>query len=153
MKKLEPFVYIVLFVVLGAGLVNEGARAAALERKIPITESQLYERLKKGSSTVQIVDIREDIDDYVDGHIPGSIPYPGCSDEDAPEAAKGVIEPSVPTVLVTANGDPEAFEACAEKFTTVRNLAGGYEAWFGADRPEDFDEYTPPSTSAGGGCL
>lgn len=154
MKKFEPFIYIVVFLVLGAGLVNEGARAAALERKIPLTADELYEKLKKGSAKVQLVDIREEVEDnYDEGHIPGSIPFPNCSAEAQPEGAKGVIEASRPTVIITAEGDQEAFEACAKQFSRVRNLAGGYEAWVDADKPEDVDEYSPPALGAGGGCL
>lgn len=154
MKKLEPFIYIIAFLVLGAGLISEGARASALQRKIPLTADQLYEQLKLGSKKIQIVDIRGDLEDnYDEGHIPGSIPFPDCSEEDQPEAAQGVIESSVPTVIVTADGDQEAFEACAKRFSVVRNLAGGYEGWVDADKPEDVDEYTPPALGAGGGCL
>jgi hypothetical protein len=63
------------------------------------------------------------------------------------------ILPSVPTIIVSEDGDAEAFKKCATFFTSARNLEGGLEAWVDANLPEDSGEYIPPKPSAGGGCL
>ena len=56
-------------------------------------------------------------------------------------------------VIVTADGDDAAFEACRQHFAAARNLAGGMEAWSAANLPEDTGEYRAPKASASGGCL
>jgi rhodanese-related sulfurtransferase len=154
MKKLEPFLYIVLFAVLCVGVLSEGARAAALERATGLAPKELYRRIAKRQGALQIVDVRGDVEEnYEDTHIPGAIPFPGCDLEATPEGARDQLEPSVPTVVVSEDGDRAVFEKCAAFFASARNLEGGLEAWDDENLPEDSGEYQPPKPGAGGGCL
>ena len=154
MRKLETYIYIVLFFALGAGVLTEGARAAALEQSVGLAPKDLYRRIAKGQGALQIVDIRGDVEDnYEDTHIPGAIPFPGCDLAATPEAAKARIERMVPTVVVSEDGGPAEFAKCAAFFTSARNLEGGLEGWVDQNLPEDSGEYQPPKAGAGGGCL
>ena len=118
-----------------------------------MSPQQLYKTLAKGSSKLQIIDVREDPYDFEDAHIPGAIPFPNCELEQTPDAAKQMIERTVPTVIVSEDGDEELYERCAAHFTSVRNLGGGFDGWFDANYPEDVGEYELPPLKAGGGCL
>lgn len=154
MKKFEPFIYIVLFVVLGGLVLSEGAKAAALDRSIALTPKELYRKIAKREGALQIVDVREDVEEnYEDTHIPGAIPFPNCDMKETPEGARDQVEPSVPTIIVSGDGDQELFNKCAAYFTSARNLEGGLEAWDDENLPEDSGEYQPPKVGAGGGCL
>lgn len=154
MKNFEPYIYIALFFILGAGLLSEGARAAALDREAGVTPTSLYRELSKGSSKLQIIDVRPDPEEnYEDTHVPGAVPFPGCDMGQTPEIAKKSIEMIIPTIIISEDGDEELFNKCSAHFTSARNLKGGLEAWVEADLPEDSGEYQPPSTGAGGGCL
>ncbi len=154
MKKFEPIAYIVMFLILGAGLLSEGAKASALERKAGFSPKQLYRTLAKAPTKIQVIDIRLDPEEnFEDTHVPGAIPFPGCDMDATPEAAKGVIEMIIPTVIVSEDGDAELFQKCSAFFTSARNLNGGLEAWVDADLPEDTGEYEAPTPGAGGGCL
>jgi len=154
MMKFEPYIYIVAFIVLGAGVMSEGARAAALQRKAGITPKTLYRELAKGSAKLQIIDVRPDPEEnFEDTHVPRAVPFPGCDMQQTPDEAKGSIEMIVPTIIVSQDGDEETFERCSAFFTSARNLRGGLEAWVDADLPEDTGEYEAPTPGAGGGCL
>jgi rhodanese-related sulfurtransferase len=103
---------------------------------------------------LQIVDLRPyDDEHYLDAHIPGAIPSPGCDEGQTPEKAKDRIYSYVQTIIVTEAGDSAAFEACSKRFGQARLLAGGMAAWTEASLPEDTGDYSPPKNAAGGGCL
>jgi rhodanese-related sulfurtransferase len=154
MKKLELPLYLVILCVLGVMVFVEGTRAATLEAQVPLTPQELYKKLAKSQVKLQIVDVRADVTEgYEDTHVPGAIPFPGCDLDKAPDNAKERILPTVPTIVVSAEGDAAAFEKCRSFFTSARNLAGGMTAWDDANLPEDSGEYSPPKGSAGGGCL
>lgn len=154
MKRAEPFLFFAAFAAMVTLLVHEGARASQLERAVGIAPKELYRRIARSQSAIQIVDIRPDVSQqYEDTHIPGSIPFPGCDPAATPEAARARIERTVPTVIVSEDGDPAAFARCAAHFTAARNLSGGLDAWVKANLPEDSGEYRPPKSGAGGGCL
>jgi rhodanese-related sulfurtransferase len=153
-RRLEPFVWLAALVVLSGMVVTEGRRRSALEAQVPVDAKELYRTLAKGKASVQIVDVRADLaEGYEDARVPGAIPMPGCALASTPEKARDRIYPSVPTVLVTASGEPAEAAACAGFFTSARLLAGGMEGWSDANLPEDSGEYSPPSSKAGGGCL
>ncbi len=140
--------------VLSALVVVEGARRAELERRVPVAPRELYRTLARSQTGVQVVDVRPDLDgDYGESHVPGAIPLPGCDPARAPRGAGERIERSVPTVLVSGDGGGDALARCVARFTSARVRAGGMDAWDGARLPEDVGEYTPPSATAGGGCL
>lgn len=154
MKKLEGLLYVAAMVILGALLVTEGRRTTELLAHQAVSPKALYAMLSNPQLKVQIVDLRAyDDDHYVDTHIPGAIPLPGCDFAQAPEAARERIYPYVSTVIVTDTGDGAAFEACRAKFGQARLLEGGQEGWSDANLPEDTGDYAPPKNAAGGGCL
>ncbi len=154
MKRLEPVVYAAILAALAAALFAEGRRATALLAAQPLSHGALYALLSNPQVTVQVVDLRAyDDDHYLDAHIPGAIPLPGCDFARAPEKARDRVYPYVATVIVTDSGDAAAFAACREKFGQARLLEGGMAAWADAHRPEDTGDYAPPKSSAAGGCL
>ena len=154
MKKVEMPLYVTLLVVLGVLVLGEGRTRAELESRVGISPQQLYRTIGKSTVKIQIVDIREDLEEgYVDTHVPGAIPMPGCDPAKTPPAALERILASAPTVVVTADGAQQPFEACAARFTNARNLQGGLTAWVDANLPEDSGDYVPPKAGAGGGCL
>lgn len=151
---LETAGWIALLAALGGAVVAEGATRADLERRLPIEPQEVYRALARSQATLQIVDVREDlVEDYEDAHVPGAIPWPACDPDQAPEAARGRVLPSVPTVIVGLGGDDDLTARCAGRFTSARRLAGGMEGWSDANLPEDSGEYSAPSSKAGGGCL
>jgi rhodanese-related sulfurtransferase len=143
-----------LLAALSAFVISAGADRAALERRVPVEPAELYRTLARSQTSWQVIDARLDlVEEYEDAHVPGAIPMPGCELARAPEAARQRIHRGVPTVVVTANGDPEEVRRCLASFTSARGLAGGMEAWSDANLPEDSGEYSAPSARAGGGCL
>lgn len=153
--RVEAVAWAAIVAVL-AGLVGlEGAKRAALERRLAVEPKELYRTLARSQAGVQVVDVRPELEDeYEDAHVPGSIPLPACDRTRAPPGASERIHRSVPTVLVASpDADPEELRACLARFTSARVLAGGMDAWAGARLPEDVGEYAPPSAKAGGGCL
>jgi len=143
----------VLAILLGA-LVGLGAQNTSLRKRQPVEPKDLYAMLANPQLRVQIVDLRpNDDDNFVDTHIPGAIPFPGCDAKATPPEAMEHIYPYVPTVIVTEDGDPSAFAKCAPQFAMARNLTGGLNGWLDARLPEDTGDYSPPKASAGGGCL
>lgn len=154
MKRFEAALYVAAMAVLGALLMGEGRRTTELLAKQAVQPKELYALLSNPQVRVQIVDLRPyDDDHYLDTHIPGAIPLPGCDLAQAPEKARDRVYPYLKTVIVTASGDAEAFEKCRAKFGEVRMLAGGQEGWSDANLPEDTGDYSPPKSAAGGGCL
>lgn len=154
MKRIEPLLYVAALAVLGGLLFSEGRRTTQLLAQQPVSPKELYGLLSNPQVKVQVVDLRAyDDDHFLDAHIPGAIPLPGCDLAQAPAPARDRVYAYVPTVLVTDSGDAAAFDACKAKFGQARLLAGGMAAWSEANRPEDTGDYTPPKNAAGGGCL
>lgn len=154
MKKLELPIYVAAIAVLGALLFSEGKHATELQERAAVSPKELYTMLGNPQLKVQIVDLRPyDDDNYIDTHIPGAIPMPGCDLDKTPESARDRIYPYVTTIIVTADGDQAAYDQCRAKFGVARNLAGGLTAWDDENKPEDTGEYSPPKAGAGGGCL
>lgn len=151
---LEPAGWAALLLALSALVVGEGARRADLERRIPLTPPELYRTLARSQTSWQVVDARRDVaGEYEDAHVPGAIPVPACDPSLAPEPARDRAHRGVPTVIVASAGDADVVRRCLARFTLARSLAGGMEAWSGANLPEDSGPYAPPSNRAGGGCL
>lgn len=154
MRRLELAVYVLALAALGGALLVEGRRSTALLARSPVSPKELYALLANPQVKLQVVDLRpHDDENFLDTHIPGAIPLPGCAPEQAPEGARERVYPYVTTIVVTADGDPAAFEACRGRFGLARNLAGGQAAWSAANLPEDNGAYSPPRNSSGGGCL
>ncbi len=147
MKRLEPIAYAMLILLFSGLVFAEGRRQQELTTRIELTPKALYQQLARSQVRLQIVDAREE--GFEDSHIPGAIPFPACD----PSAASEWVLASVPSVIVTSDGDAATFARCRGYFTTVRNLEGGFTAWDDASYPEDEGEYAPPHSSAGGGCL
>jgi rhodanese-related sulfurtransferase len=149
MKRMEPIVWLLLIAIFAVLLVIEGRRNHELEAELALAPKELYRKLARSKVRLQIVDVRQDAESYEDAHIPGAIHFPGCDPSAAPRWAIA----SAPSVIVSGEGDGAVFARCRSWFTTARNLAGGMAAWSDESLPEDVGEYTPPRTSAGGGCL
>ncbi|MFO0594071.1 MAG: rhodanese-like domain-containing protein [Myxococcaceae bacterium] len=153
-KKFEAALYVAALAILGVLLITEGRHTTELLAKQPVTPKQLMAQLGNPQLKLQVVDARAyDDDHFLDAHVPGSIPMPGCDPAQAPEAARDRAYPYVATVIVTDDGNAAAFEACKARFGNVRLLAGGFTAWSDASLPEDTGDYSPPKNAAGGGCL
>lgn len=154
MKRFESVIYVAAMAILGIALVAEGRRTTELLARQPVTPKALYALLSNPQLKLQIVDLRAyDDDHYLDTHIPGAIPLPGCDPANAPEAARDRVYPYVSTIIVTDTGDAAAFEACRAKFGQAQLLQGGMEGWSNANLPEDTGDYAAPKNAAGGGCL
>ncbi len=154
MKRLEAGIYVAAMVLLGVLLLFEGRQTTELLARQAVAPKDLYAMLSNPQVKLQIVDLRPyDDDHFLDTHIPGSVPLPGCDAAKAPEDARDRVYSYVDTVIVTEDGDQAAFEACRKKFGQARMLAGGMNGWFDANLPEDTGEYRPPKNAAGGGCL
>ena len=151
---LEPPAWAAALLALAGLLVVEGRRQVELERSLPVEPKELYRLLAKTQAAWQVLDVRPDrADGYDDAHVPGALPVPGCDPAAAPEAARERILTTVPTVVISAEGDEPGLKACLARFASARSLAGGMSAWSAANLPEDSGEYAPPSAKAGGGCL
>ena len=152
--SLEPLGWAAALALSTSFVVYEGARRAELDAQTPLPPKQLYKLIGTSSVKLQIVDARPDPEDnYEDDHVPGAIPFPGCDAARVDDKVRPFLVPSVPTVIVTQDGDPQVFAACAAYFTAPQNLAGGFDAWEEAGLPTVGDVYVPPKPSAGGGCL
>ncbi|WP_457626601.1 rhodanese-like domain-containing protein [Persephonella sp.] len=163
--KIERIIYIGIILVLSGLLISFGKKDVELRKQIPITVEELYKKLANPKINIQIIDVRpyeipeeeedeaEETDYYTGVHIPGAIPFPDCDESKTPEEALPQINPYLPTVIVSKDGDPEIFKKCAKKFPFAQNLKGGMVAWDDEGYPEDEGEYTPPAAGGGGGCL
>ncbi|HEU4385538.1 MAG TPA: rhodanese-like domain-containing protein [Anaeromyxobacteraceae bacterium] len=152
--NVEMWLYLAAMVALSHLVVVEGHARVDLERRLAVEPRELYRTLARSRSGLQILDVRPDLAaGYDESHVPGAIPMPSCDEARAPEAARGRILRSVPTVVVSARGDELGVHDCIDRFTSARSLAGGMQAWSEANLPEDSGEYAPPSARAGGGCL
>jgi rhodanese-related sulfurtransferase len=151
---LEPLAWVASLAVLAGLVVAEGRRRTDLERRVPVTAREVYRLLSRPQASWQVLDVRADLSaGYQDAHVPGALPMPACDPARTPAAAAARILPTVPTILVSGDGDQAALGECLARFTAARAMAGGMEAWSDAALPEDSGEYTPPSAKAGGGCL
>jgi 3-mercaptopyruvate sulfurtransferase SseA len=154
MKRFEQLIYVAAMVLLGGLLFVEGRRSARLDEHEAIAPKALYALLSNPQVKLQLVDLRAyDDDGYLDAHVPGAVPMPDCDASKGPEAAKERIYPYVTTILITQDGAGPALEACRGKFANARVLAQGMDGWSQALLPEDTGDYSPPKSSAGGGCL
>jgi 3-mercaptopyruvate sulfurtransferase SseA len=152
--RLELPLYGLVLAGLAGALLGLGAKNSALRERLPASPKETYALLANPQVKVQIVDARPNDDDhYLDSHIPGALPFPGCDDAATPAAARERIYPYLTTIVVTQDGDPSLFEQCRTRFGLARNLAGGMSAWSAAKLPEDSGDYSAPKSSAGGGCL
>jgi rhodanese-related sulfurtransferase len=146
--------WLAALVLLTGMVLSEGRRRTELEARVPVAAAELYRMLARSKAPPQVVDVRANlVSGYEESRVPGALPMPGCDVGATPAAARDHILPSAPTVLVTSAGDPAEAARCAPLFTSARLLAGGMDAWTGANLPEDSGDYSPPSTRAGGGCL
>jgi rhodanese-related sulfurtransferase len=152
--SLEPLGWIAALTLSASFVVYEGARKAELDERTPLPPKQLYKRIGSSTERLQIVDVRPDpVENYEDDHVPGAIPFPGCDIAAVDPAVRPFLVPTLPTVVVSADGDEKAFATCAAFFTNARNLQGGFDGWQEAGLPTVGDVYVPPKPSAGGGCL
>ncbi len=156
----ERLLYHVVIVVMAALLLHAARTQAALESNIPLTPKELFANLAASGRSLQVVVLRplsapseDDAGAYLASHIPGALPVPNCELERAPRAAAARVSAHSPTVLVTKDGDVEAFRRCAPRFGQARHLEGGMAAWLDAGYPEEDGELMLPRAGAGGGCL
>lgn len=153
--NLELPIYSAVVLALGGTLLGLGAENSRLRAEQPLTPKEAYALLANPQVRVQVIDTRPlDDDNYLDTHVPGAIPLPGCDDDaSTPAAAREHAYPYLTTIIVSAEGEPAVFEKCRARFKLARNLQGGMSGWSDARLPEDTGEYSPPKAGAGGGCL
>ena len=134
----EAVAWGLLLAALAALVAVEGSRRAALERSLPIAPRELYRTLARSQAAWQVLDVRPDPEEgFEEAHVPGAIPLPGCDPARAPPGAAERIHRSVPTVLVTADGEGDEVQRCLDRFTAARRLEGGMDAWSAALLPEE----------------
>jgi rhodanese-related sulfurtransferase len=149
----EAVAYSTIILVLCGLIYSEGQKSVALQSQIALPVQELYKKLSRSQIKLQILDARQNLSDYEDTHVPGSVPFPNCEFDKLPSEVAEQIFFYMPTVIVSENGDPEVFSRCKSYFKTVQNLQGGITAWVDNNLPEDSGEYYPPRLKAGGGCL
>jgi rhodanese-related sulfurtransferase len=94
-----------------------------------------FERLRKESNDVLVVDVRE-AEDYQNGHLPGAVSIP-----------RGALEMNIddhttdeerPVVLYCGGGSRSALSALSLQqmgYKNVKSLVGGFRGWKEAERP------------------
>ncbi len=154
------FLYIGVLLIFSGLLLSFGKKEIQIHKNIPITIDELFNVAFKTNAAIQIIDVRpygsedsEDENTYFEAHIPESIPFPNCDENLTPKEALKQINPYLPTVIVSQKGDREIFKKCAQKFTIIKNLKGGFLAWDDAGYPEEEDGYAPPIIGSSRGCL
>lgn len=149
----EAVVYTSLIFILCGIIYSEGQKTKLMESRIGLPVLDLYKKLSRSQSKLQIIDVRQNLSDYEDTHLPGAIPMPNCQFENLPASVAGQIFSYIPTIIVSEDGNTEAFSRCIGTFKTLQNLKGGIKAWVDENLPEDSGEYSPPRPTSGGGCL
>jgi rhodanese-related sulfurtransferase len=124
--------YLGIIAALLAALLWQGARLqhTAAGTAQAITAGQLYREIRSAPARFQIVDLRHP-GDFEDGHLPQAINLKADA-----LAAEAAIDRYRPTVIVSEDGDREAFGRLAREFKLAANLDGGMMQWRMSRLPE-----------------
>ena len=123
--------YLVIIVALLAALLLQGAKAqrAALAAQQAVAAADLYRTIRQAPARYQVIDLREVLE-FEDGHLPQAI---NIVPQTLPTAQ---LDRWRPTVVVTEEGDREAFAAAAREIKLAVNLEGGMTQWRMSRLPE-----------------
>lgn len=123
--------YLVIIVALLAALLLQGAKAqrAALAAQQAVVAADLYQTIRQAPGRYQVLDLRNALE-FEDGHLPQAI---NIEPRTLPTAQ---LDRYRPTVVVTEEGDREAFAAAAREIKLAANLEGGMTQWRMSRLPE-----------------
>ncbi|MBI3575728.1 MAG: rhodanese-like domain-containing protein [Gammaproteobacteria bacterium] len=123
--------YLVIIAALLAALLLQGAKAqrAALTAQQAVAAANLYQTIRQAPGRYQVLDLREALE-FEDGHLPQAI---NIQPQTLPTAQ---LDRWRRTVVVTDEGDREAFVAAAREIKLAVNLEGGMTQWRMSRLPE-----------------
>lgn len=123
--------YLVIIGALLAALLLQGAKAqrAALAAQQAVAAADLYQTIRRAPGRYQVLDLRAALE-FEDGHLPQAINIEPWT---LPTAQ---LDRYRPTVVVTEEGDREAFAAAAREIKLAANLEGGMTQWRMSRLPE-----------------
>lgn len=123
--------YLVVIAALLAALLLQGAKAqrAALAAQQAVAAANLYQTIRHAPGRYQILDLRQALE-FEDGHLPQAI---NIALQTLPTAS---LDRYRATVVVTEEGDNEAFAAVAREIKLAVNLDGGMTQWRMSRLPE-----------------
>ena len=123
--------YLVVIAALLAALLLQGAQAqrAALAAHQAVAAAELYQTLRQAPGRYQVLDLRNALE-FEDGHLPLAI---NIEPETLQTAA---LDRYRATVVVTEEGDREAFATAARAIKLAVNLEGGMTQWRMTRLPE-----------------
>lgn len=123
--------YLVVITALLAALLLQGAKAqrVALAAQQAVAAADLYRVIRQAPGRYQILDLRNALE-FEDGHLPQAI---NIAPQTLPAAQ---LDRYRPTVVVTEEGDREAFAAAARAIKLAVNLEGGMTLWRMSRLPE-----------------
>ncbi len=123
--------YLVIIVALLAALLLQGTKTqrAALAAQQAVAAADLYQTIRQAPGKYQVLDLRAALE-FEDGHLPQAI---NIEPRMLPTAQ---LDRYRPTVVVTEEGDREAFAAAAREIKLAANLEGGMTQWRMSRLPE-----------------
>ena len=123
--------YLVVIAALLAALLLQGAQAqrAALAAQQAVAAADLYQTIRQAPGRYQVLDLRQALE-FEDGHLPLAI---NIEPETLQTAA---LDRYRATVVVTEEGDREAFATAARAIKLAVNLEGGMTQWRMTRLPE-----------------
>ena len=123
--------YLALIAALLAALFLQGAKTqrAALAAQQAVAAADLYQTIRQTPGRYQILDLRDALE-FEDGHLPLAINI----QSDTLRTAQ--LDHYRPTVVVTEEGDTEAFAGVAREVKLAANLEGGMTQWRMSRLPE-----------------
>lgn len=123
--------YLVVIGALLAALLLQGAKAqrAVLAAQQAVAAADLYRTIRLAPGRYQVLDLRAALE-FEDGHLPQAI---NIAPQSLPTAQ---LDRWRPTVVVTEEGDREAFTAAAGEIRLAVNLEGGMTQWRMSRLPE-----------------
>ncbi len=123
--------YLAIIGALLAALLLQGAKAqrVALAAQQAVAAADLYRTIRLVPGRYQVLDLRAALE-FEDGHLPQAINI-------APQALPTAqLDRWRATVVVTEEGDREAFTAAAREIRLAVNLEGGMAQWRMSRLPE-----------------
>ena len=123
--------YLALIAALLAALFLQGAKTqrAALAAQQAVAAADLYQTIRQAPGRYQVLDLRQALE-FEDGHLPLAINI----QPDMLQAAS--LDRYRATVVVTEEGDREAFATAAREIKLAVNLEGGMTQWRMTRLPE-----------------
>ncbi|MDP2825225.1 MAG: rhodanese-like domain-containing protein [Sulfuritalea sp.] len=123
--------YLAIIAALLTALLLQGAQVqrAALAARQAVAAADLYQVIRQASGKYQVLDLRSAME-FEDGHLPQAI------NSGSQTLRTASLDRYRPTVVVTEEGDHEAFAASAREIKLAVNLEGGMTQWRMSRLPE-----------------